>query len=342
MDRVRILRALLCPRPREISLVERPAPVAAPGAPLVRVKRAGVCGTDLHIFEGTQPYFEYPRVIGHELAGEIAAVAGPSRFRVGQQVTVLPYVSCGACVACRRGKPNCCQRINVIGVHSDGGFADWLATPEDNLVDAEGVGLDAAAMAEFLAIGAHAAWRGAVEPGQKVAVVGAGPIGLATAIFASARGGDVTLLDTRADRLAFAREAIGVDHAVQAGEGARDRLAELTGGDFFDCVFDCTGSPPAMNAGFYLVAHGGAYVLVSNVLGDIDFNDPEFHKRETTLLGSRNATLADFDTVFAALRSGAIPTGALATHRTSLDDAARAFPHWLDPASGVVKALIEI
>ena len=336
------MRALLCPSPRELSLVDRPAPVVAPGAPLVRVKRAGVCGTDLHIFEGTQPYFEYPRVIGHELGGEIAAVAGPSRFRVGQQVAVLPYVACGACVACRRGKPNCCQRLNVIGVHSDGGFADWLAVPEDNLVDAEGVSLDEAAMAEFLAIGAHAALRGAIEPGQKVVVVGAGPIGLATAIFARARGGVVTLLDTRADRLAFAREAIDADHAVEADEGARDRLAALTGGDFFDCVFDCTGSPPAMNAGFTLVAHGGSYVLVSIVLGDVTFSDPEFHKRETTLLGSRNATRADFDTVFAALRSGALPTQALATHRASLDDAARVFPHWLDPASGVVKALIEI
>ncbi len=150
------------------------------------------------------------------------------------------------------------------------------------------------------------------------------------------------MLDTRADRLAFARKAIGIDQAIEADEGARDRLAALTGGDFFDCVFDCTGSPPAMNAGFTLVAHGGAYVLVSIVLGDISFSDPEFHKRETTLLGSRNATRADFDTVFAALRSGAIATRTLATHRASLDDAARVFPHWLDPASGVVKALIEI
>jgi threonine dehydrogenase-like Zn-dependent dehydrogenase len=133
---------------------------------LVRIRRAGVCGTDLHIFEGSQPYFEYPRIIGHELAGEIADLAGPSRFRVGQQVAIIPYVACGVCVACRRAKPNCCQRLNVIGVHSDGGMADWLCVPEDNLVDAEGVSLDEAAMAEFLAIGAHAARRGAIERGS--------------------------------------------------------------------------------------------------------------------------------------------------------------------------------
>ena len=211
-----------------------------------------MCGTDLHIFEGSQPYFEYPRVIGHELAGEIAAVEGPSRFRVGQPVAVIPYVACGQCVACRRGKPNCCQRLNVIGVHSDGGFADWLTVPEDNLVDAEGVSLDAGGDGR---VSGDRRACGSAAPrssrGQKVLVVGAGPIGLATAIFARARGGEVTMLDTRADRLAFARQAIGLDQAIEADEGARERCGALTGGDFFDCVFDCTGSPKAMNAGFF-------------------------------------------------------------------------------------------
>jgi len=336
------VRALLCPRPGELTLVERAKPEVEPGAALVRVQRAGVCGTDLHIFEGSQPYFEYPRIIGHELAGEIEAVGEGSGFRVGQRVAVLPYLSCGACVACRRGKPNCCQKLNVLGVHSDGGMADWLCVPDDNLVDAQGVGLDEAAMTEFLAIGAHAARRGEVAAGQRVVIVGAGPIGVACAIFAKGRGAEVTLLDRREDRLRFCAEAIGADHVVEAGEGARAALDAATGGDFFDCVFDCTGSAEAMNSGFSLVAHGGAYVLVSIVLGAISFADPEFHKRETTLLGSRNATREDFDVVLAMLRAGKIPTKALNTHRASLDDAPNMFAHWLRPSSGVVKALIEI
>ena len=336
------MRALLCARPGELRLVDRPKPSAAPGTAVVRIRRAGVCGTDLHIFEGTQPYFAYPRVIGHELAGEVEEVGEGSRWRPGQHVSVIPYLHCGHCVACRRGKTNCCQTLNVVGVHSDGGMADYLRVPDDHLVDAEGVSLDAAAMAEFLAIGAHAARRGAVEAGQRVLVVGAGPIGAACAIFAGARGGEVTMLDTREDRLRFAREALGVAQTVVAGPGAREALGSLTSGDFFDVVFDATGSPAAMNAGFSLVAHGGAYVLVSIVLGDISFADPEFHKRETTLLGSRNATRADFDEVFAMLRAGKIPVDRLATHRAPLDEAPEAFPRWLDPASGVVKALIEI
>ncbi|MGO4869078.1 MAG: zinc-binding alcohol dehydrogenase family protein [Roseiarcus sp.] len=336
------MRALLCPRPGELTLVERAKPEVELRSALVRIRRAGVCGTDLHIFEGSQPYFEYPRVIGHELSGEVEAVGEASRFRVGQRVAVLPYVACGACVACRRGKPNCCQKLSVFGVHRDGGMADWLSVPDDNLVDAEGVGLDEAAMAEFLAIGAHAVRRGEVAAGQRAAIVGGGPIGVAATIFAKARGAEVTVIDRRADRLRFCAETIGTDHVVEAGEGARAALAQLTGGDFFDCVFDCTGSPQAMNAGFSLVAHGGAYVLVSIVLGEITFSDPEFHKRETTLLGSRNATREDFDAVFAMLRAGKIPSKALNTHRASLEEAPKAFPLWLQPSSGVVKALIEI
>jgi threonine dehydrogenase-like Zn-dependent dehydrogenase len=197
-------------------------------------------------------------------------------------------------------------------------------------------------MTEFLAIGAHAARRGEVAAGQRVVIVGAGPIGVACAIFAKGRGAEVTLLDRREDRLRFCAEAIGADHVVEAGEGARAALDAATGGDFFDCVFDCTGSAEAMNSGFSLVAHGGAYVLVSIVLGAISFADPEFHKRETTLLGSRNATREDFDVVLAMLRAGKIPTKALNTHRASLDDAPNMFAHWLRPSSGVVKALIEI
>ena len=336
------MRALLCANPGELQLVERPVPLPAPGSALVRIRRAGVCGTDLHIFEGTQPYFAYPRVIGHELSGEVEAIGEGGAFRIGQQVSIIPYLHCGHCVACRRGKTNCCQTLNVVGVHSDGGMADYVCVPDSNLIDATGVSLDEAAMVEFLAIGAHAVRRGDISAGQRVLVVGAGPIGVGVAIFAKARGAQVTVLDPREDRLEFSVEAIGVDHFARADAGARAALAKLTRGDFFDAVFDCTGSAAAMMTGFSYVAHGGAYVLVSIVLGDISFADPEFHKRETTLLGSRNATREDFETVFASLRAGKIPTGKLITHRVSLDEAPRSFPLWLKPESRVVKALIEI
>ena len=309
---------------------------------LVRLRRAGVCGTDLHIFEGTQPYFEYPRIIGHELAGEIAEVGAGGLFRPGQQVAIIPYLSCGACVACRRGKTNCCQRLSVLGVHRDGGMADYVSVPEANVIAAGDVGLDQAAMVEFLAIGAHAVGRGAVERGDRVLVVGAGPIGIACMIFAKLRGAAVTALDMREDRLAFCAREIAVDHCVQAGAEVKSELSRVSDGEFFDCVFDATGSAKAMNAGFDFVAHGGAYVLVSIVRETISFSDPEFHKRETSLLSSRNATRRDFENVLEALRAGSIPTAALNSHRAPLSQAPELFPVWIRPETGVIKAIIEI
>lgn len=336
------MRALLCGKPGQLQIVERSKPTPKLGEARIRLRRAGVCGTDLHIFDGTQPYFQYPRVIGHELAGEIDEVGAGSAFAPGQTVSIIPYISCSRCVACRRGKNNCCQRLAVLGVHIDGGMADYVCAPEANLVAANNVTLDEAAMAEFLAIGAHAVRRGALQPGHRVLVVGAGPIGIGCMIFAKLQGASVTALDTREDRLEFSAREIGVDHCVRAGADARRELARLTGEEFFDCVFDATGNSAAMNAGFDYVAHGGAYVLVSIVRDTISFSDPEFHKRETTLLSSRNATRQDFDEVFAALRAGRIPTSALNTHRASLDEAPDLFPIWIKPQTGVIKAIIEI
>jgi 2-desacetyl-2-hydroxyethyl bacteriochlorophyllide A dehydrogenase len=257
-------------------------------------------------------------------------------------VYVMPYLSCGRCVACRQGKTNCCTNIQVLGVHRDGGMAEYLALPAQFVFKTDGITLDQAAMLEFLAIGAHAVRRGAVKAGQRVLVVGAGPIGLAAMLFSRLNGAQVTVLDTRADRLQFSRDVMEVAHTVEAKEGDKEALAELTGGEFFDVVFDATGNVKAMERGLEFVAHGGSYVLVSIVLDRISFADPEFHKRETTLLGSRNATADDFRTVLAAMKAGQVPTGLMNTHRTTLEGFIDVLPQWMDPASGVIKAIVEV
>lgn len=336
------MRALLCVRPGELAVVERPRPSPGPGEVLVRIRRAGVCGTDLHIYEGSHPFLEYPRVIGHELSGEIVETGPGCTIAVGQNVFVIPYLSCGSCVACRRGKTNCCQRISVLGVHIDGGMADYVCVPEGNVAAADGVTLDQAAMVEFLAIGAHAVRRANPRKGDRVLVVGAGPIGAGCMIFAKLSGGSVTALDLRQDRLDFCHNVLGADHTVAAGGDAFEALSKLTDGDFFDIVIDATGKASAMDAGFDYVAHGGTYVLVSVVRDTISFSDPKFHARETTLLGSRNATKEDFINVFQAMREGLAPTDALATHRASLEELAARFPEWIRPETGVIKAIIEI
>ena len=336
------MRALQCIEPGKLAVIDRPTPSPGPGEALVRVRRVGVCGTDLHIYEGSHPFLKYPRVIGHELSGEIAEVGSGCTMPVGQQVFVIPYLSCGVCVACRRGKTNCCQRIAVLGVHVDGGMAEYVCVPETNVVAADGVTLDEAAMIEFLAIGAHAVRRAGIQAGDRVLVVGAGPIGVGCMIFAMLRGGAVTALDMRQDRLDFCRRVLFVDHTVVSGSDTLQTLSEVTGGDFFDIVIDATGKASSMAAGFDYVAHGGAYVLVSVVRDTISFSDPKFHAREMSLLGSRNATREDFVTVFSSMREGHVPTAALATHRAPLEEAPARFPEWIRPETGVIKALVEI
>ena len=332
---------VICNEPRSLTAVQSPIPARQPGETLIRVKRVGVCGTDLHIFTGNQPFLEYPRVMGHEFSGIVEASDEGSGLVAGDVVYVMPYISCGTCIACSKGKTNCCTRIQVLGVHCDGAFTEYLSVAHQFIHKADGVSLDQAAMIEFLSIGAHAVRRSNLQAGQRVLMVGTGPIGMAAAIFAGLRGARVTVLDTRDDRLDFCRQHLGIHAAVKIGEGDKDALADLTEGDFYDVVFDATGNARAMERGFEFIAHGGTYVMISVVRDSITFSDPEFHKREATLMGSRNATVEDFRYVEQCLRDGLIPDRALNTHRIALSEVVNLFPTLLDPQQGVVKAIIE-
>ena len=330
----------LCHSPGRLETETRDVPVRREGEVLIRIRRVGICGTDLHIYAGNQPYLEYPRVPGHELAGEVVESDPGSAFVPGTVVCVMPYMSCGTCGACRRGKTNCCRNIQVLGVHRDGGLAEYLSVPEALVIDVAGLSLDDAAMVEFLSIGQHAARRADIQPGQKVLVSGAGAIGIGTAYFAKRAGAHVTISDLRAERLALCRQ-LGLD-TVEPGAALEERAQALTDGENFDVVFDATGSKSAMETGFRYVAHGGKYVLISIVSADIQFSDPEFHKREMTLMGSRNATLDDFAAVIAELRSGRIPTESLRTHRSTLRELPHCISEWAKPETGVIKAIVAV
>ncbi|AUH65805.1 zinc-binding alcohol dehydrogenase family protein [Paracoccus zhejiangensis] len=319
-----------CVTPGQFALTEVDLPETAPeGWVLVDIAAVGLCGTDFHIFAGKHPYLNYPRVIGHELSGRVAADA--AGWAAGDAVVINPYLACGDCRACQRGKPNCCARIEVLGVHRDGGLCARIAVPAGNLYPAGDLPLHAAAMVEFLAIGAHAVRRGEVAAGDRVLVTGAGPIGLGAALFARLRGAEVHLLDTTPARLAQA-EGLGF-HQLR---GSIDPAAS----DGFDVVFDATGHAGAIEAGFAHVAHGGSYVLISIVQDRIGFSDPEFHKREMRLIGSRNATAEDFELVMEALRSGAIQADALMSEQIALADLPRRLPELAADRGRLIKAIV--
>ena len=335
------MKALRFHAARDLRIDDIPEPPApGPGQVLIRNSHVGICGTDYHIFEGKHPFLEYPRIMGHEVSATVCD-PGTSGLPAGTPVVVNPYISCNACIACRKGKPNCCTAIRVLGVHADGAFCEEILLPAENLYPAEGLSLEAAATVEFLAIGAHAVRRSNLQAGQRVLVVGTGPIGMAAAIFAGLRGARVTVLDTRDDRVDFCRKHLAIHAAVKIGEGDKQALADHTEGDFYDVVFDATGNARAMERGFEFIAHGGTYVMISVVRDSITFSDPEFHKREATLMGSRNATVEDFRYVEQCLRDGLIPDQALNTHRIALSEVVDLFPTLLDPQQGVVKAIIE-
>ncbi|MER8417428.1 zinc-binding alcohol dehydrogenase family protein [Mesorhizobium sp. M1329] len=337
------MKAVVCRSPGELVLEDRPAPGAPPaGWALVAVSHVGICGTDYHIFEGKHPFLAYPRIMGHEVSGTVIEVGEDVDLSVGEAVIVNPYLACGKCIACRQGKPNCCVRIEVLGVHRDGAMCEQVLVPAQNLYPANGLSLADAAAVEFLAIGAHAVRRSLANPDARTLVIGAGPIGLGTALFARIAGLNVTLLDMSAERLGFAESELGFA-TLDGSQGATaDLVREATGGDGFDVVFDATGNTRSVQSAFAHVAHGGALVLVSVVKDDIAFSDPEFHKREMMLIGSRNALRADFDHVAASIRNGAVPLAKLVTHRTTLGETPHDLARWAHEKSGLIKAVIEV
>lgn len=336
------MKTLFCTTPHQFDYAEKDAPMTIEGETLLKIERIGICGTDLHAFEGTQPFFNYPRILGHELAATIVETDAEG-FSSGEAVTFIPYFNCGKCIACRQEKPNCCVNIQVCGVHIDGGMREYLTVPSYSLVHGNGLNFDELALVEPLAIGAHGVRRAGIIAGEYVLVVGAGPIGLGTIEFARIAGAKVIAMDINDDRLAFCQEKLNIDFIINPmNEDAIEKLKEITNGDMPTVIIDATGSLKAINNAFQFLAHGGIYVLVGLQKGDINFNHPEFHKRESTLMSSRNATRADFEHVISCMKKGLINPTNYITHRVSFEEIKNHFDSWLNPENGVIKVMVSM
>ena len=335
------MRILTCLKPGEFTYSDTPAPELKSGYAMVKVKRIGICGTDLHAFEGTQPFFNYPRVLGHELAGEIVGIENHANYKVGDQVSIIPYFSCGTCFACTQGKTNCCTTLNVFGVHSDGGMSEFISIPIDSLFKDTSLNLDALALLEPLAIGAHGIKRAQIKPNEFVLIVGAGPIGLAAAAMASLAGAQVIIQDVNQNRLDFAKEKLHIPFSINPNqEDAFIALKEITRGNMPRVVIDATGYKKAMEQSFQYISHGGTYVLIGLQLDEISFSHPEFHKREATLMSSRNATREDFQWVADSIGQQKLDPTLFISHRIAFDDVAAQFPDLINPSLGVIKAMV--
>jgi 2-desacetyl-2-hydroxyethyl bacteriochlorophyllide A dehydrogenase len=337
------MKQVVLEQPGRLVVADGPPPgPPGPGEALVRVRRVGVCGTDFHAFKGDQPFFTYPRILGHELGAELLEAPNAGALKTGDRCAVEPYMECGRCVACRRGRTNCCAKLEVLGIHVDGGMREIIKVPVRKLHRSDSLSFEQLALVETLSIGAHAVGRAELEPGETVLVVGTGPIGLAVIQSAQPLGVRVLATDVNEARLEFCRRQIGVEHTFTTDASAEEALREATRGEMPTVVFEATGNPASMERSFGFVASGGKLVLVGLCQSKITFFDPEFHRREMTLLSSRNALAADFERVLSAVEAGTLDTRPWITHRASLAALADTLPSWIDPRAGVLKAMVAV
>ena len=343
------MKAISLDQPRQFRRLDLPEPAApAPGDALVRIHRVGICGTDYSGFLGKMPFFSYPRIPGHELGVEVLAIGdGVTHVAIGDHCSVEPYINCQHCYSCRRGHSNCCEAHQTLGVMCDGGLCERYLVPARKLHISRQLTFDQLALVETLAIGCHAINRGNPQPGEHVLVIGAGPIGLSVIEFARLSGARTIVLDMNPARLAFVREKMGVSDTIELAPGgeadALEQLRTLTGGQLADVVVDATGSHQSMSGALAYCAYAARLVYVGITQQEVSFlHAPILHRREVTILASRNALPPDFTRIIALIEEGKINTDPWITHHAAFDDLIEVFPTWLKPESGVIKAVVTV
>lgn len=342
------MQAIQFTAPKQIHIVDLPEPAQpGPGEALVRTHRMGICGTDLSCYLGKFPFFAYPRTPGHELGLEVVAVADDvSNVKPGDKCSLEPYVNDPASPTSEKGAQNCCPGVQVIGVHNNGGLRKGVfAVPARKLHPGNDLSYDQLALVETLAIGYHAVQRGNPQPGETVLVIGAGPIGLACLEFLKLMNVKTVVMDMVRSRLEFCQQNLGIHHAIQfQSDGSHlAELENLTDGQLADVIIDATGSPKSMSTCFDYAAFTGRVVYVGITTSDLTFaHAPVFHRREITLLASRNALPGDFDHIIQLIREGKIDTNLWITHRIAFQDVPSQFEKFTDPALGAIKAIIEV
>jgi len=322
------MRQILLAAPGQ--LVERQVqrPLMSQGEALVRIRRVGVCGSDFHALAGRHPVYTYPRVLGHELSGQVAEIPeNRPGIRVGDMVAIDPYINCGSCGPCLHGRTNCCEKLRLYGVHVDGGMQGFLSVRLDLLHKSATLSLDQLALIETLGIGAHAVSRSGLKKGETSLVIGAGPIGLGVMQFAQHVGAQVRVVEHNPLRRRFT-ELMGAEALTQVD------------GQMADVVFDATGSPESMSKSLQNVAAGGRLVYVGLTKDPISIDDALLHRREITLYASRNSC-GQFPRIIRMIEEGRLDTTPWITDRMTLADVPRKLQE-LPGKSTLIKALVEL
>ncbi|MEL7497795.1 MAG: zinc-binding alcohol dehydrogenase family protein [Planctomycetota bacterium] len=339
------MKAIQLTKPKHFQVIEIDAPKQpGPNEAIVRTHRMGICGTDYSGYLGKMPFFQYPRIPGHELGVEVVAVGEKvTHLQPGDRCSVEPYMNCGTCFACRKGNGNCCASLNVIGVMIDGGLCEQFLIRADKLHPSKQLSYEQLALVETLAIGCHASDRGNAQPGHHVLVIGAGPIGLATLEFARLTGATISVMDMVESRLDFVKQTYGIENTIQFGSGEEiEQMRSLTEGDLYSVVIDATGNHHSMAAAIEYLAPTGTLVYVGITTQKIAFEHPVMHRPEATIKASRNALPGDFGRIIQLIEDGTIDTEPWVTHRTTFATVIDEFVSFTHPESGVIKAVIDV
>jgi alcohol dehydrogenase len=350
------MHALRLEAPKIFRSIDLPEPQPpGRGEALVRVHCIGICGTDISAYLGKMPFVTYPRILGHELGVEVLSVGdGVMNFKPGDHCSVEPYINDPMSYASRRGRPNCCEKLQVLGVHRDGGMRPQFIVPARKLHVGGNLSYEQLALVETLAIGCHAVSRSGLIADETCLIIGAGPIGLSTLEFVKLTGAKTAVADLSQARLDFCRRQMHVEHVLQPPSASHQpdaqarsndfpsQLREIFSGNLPDVVIDATGNPSSMSAAFGLIAPGGRLVYVGLTGEEIRFRHANFHRPEGTLLCSRNALPADFTRIIDLIESDRLDTRPWITHRCSLAELPDAMPSYINPETGVVKAMVTV
>lgn len=338
------MKALLIESLRRTRLADVPETLPGPGEVQIGVRHVGLCGSDLNTFCGLNPLVELPRIPGHEIGGVILRCGEgvPGHLRPGAAVTVLPYTSCGQCSSCRKGRTNACRYNRTLGVQQDGGLKERLVVPHEKVIPVDGMAERHLALIEPLSVGFHAVERGRVAPGDRVLVLGAGMIGVGAVLGALRKGAEVTVLDIAADKLGLVQE-LGAAQVIDPGrEDAQARVDELTGGDGYDVVIEAVGVPATFVQAVDFAGFAGRVVYIGYCKTEVSYRTQIFNLKELDIMGSRNATLADFQAVIGGLQAMGAKADRLITTTFPLAEADRALPFWDEHRATTLKIMVEL
>lgn len=326
----------------EVREVQKPEP--GKGEVLLKVGMVGFCGGDLNGFKGMFPLQEYPNILGHEVGGTVEDIGEdvPENIQIGMKATIYPYLNCGKCVACRKGRPNACKDNKTMGVRRPGAMTRYITLPWKDLFLSEKLSLRELALAEPLTVGFHAAARGRVSKEDRVAVIGCGIVGLGAVASAVNRGAEVIAIDLDDSKLAIARK-IGVAHTINPSkEDLHQTLQELTGGDGPDVIIEAVGSPVTYRSAVDEVAFLGRVVCIGYAKHPVEFNTALFVQKEIEILGSRNCVgSTDFPEVIRYLEAGKFPVEEVVSKVISIDEGPETMDAWAKDAQGIIKIMID-